>query len=176
MLQLIVLQPLWLLGLDAAANRGRSRWRVVLTPFSNPLTIGALLGVVVAVTGVTLPAPVEAPLDLIAGIAIPGMLLAFGISLRRSPALGGGQGRELGLVLACKLLLMPAATLGAALLLGLGPTVALAATVMAVLPTGQSVYVLAVRYGRGVRLARDGVLLTTLLAIPAMVLAVELIG
>ncbi|MGO0576976.1 AEC family transporter [Ornithinimicrobium panacihumi] len=178
LMQLLVLQPSWLAALDASGSGRVSVRRLLRSPFTNPLTIGSVAGLVVALTGVTLPSMVRAPLELIGGLAIPGMLLAFGISLRLSPMPRGKDNlAELGVIVLLKLGLMPlVAGLVAGPVLGLGATEVLAAIVMSALPTAQNVFILAVAYGRAESLARDGVFATTLLAMPAMLLIVALLG
>lgn len=174
LLQLLVLQPLWLAALDASGGDRISLARLLRSPFTNPLTIGSLLGLVVSLTGITLPSVILDPVELIAGLAIPCMLIAFGISLRISPLPGrGGTATELLVAAGLKLVLMPVvAVLVAGPVLGLDPHTVLAAGVMATLPTAQNVFVLAVAYGRGEQLARDVVFTTTLLAMPAMLVLV----
>ncbi|GAA1170068.1 AEC family transporter [Ornithinimicrobium humiphilum] len=178
LLQLLLLQPAWLAALDASQTGRVSVRRVLRSPVTNPLTIGSLLGLAVALLGIELPSLVRAPVELVGGLAIPGMLLAFGISLRLSPVPRGRDNlAELGLVVALKLAVMPAvAALVAGPVLGLGHAEVLAAVVMATLPTAQNVFVLAVAYGRGEDIARDSVLVTTLLAMPAMLVVVALLG
>ncbi len=178
LLQLLVLQPAWLAALDATGHGRLSVRRLVLSPFTNPLTIGSLLGLLVAVTGVHLPSVVLAPIELISGLAIPGMLLAFGISLRLSPVPRGRANlAELGVMVLLKLVVMPAATwFVAAQVLGLSEAEVLGAVVMASLPTAQNVFILAVAYRRNEDLARDSVFATTFLAMPAMLLLVLLMG
>lgn len=178
LLQLLLLQPAWLAALDASGSGRVSVRRLLRSPVTNPLTVGSLAGFVVALTGVDLPPMVRDPLELVGGLAIPGMLLAFGISLRLSPVPRGRENlAELGLIVLLKLGLMPlVAGVVAGPVLGLGATEVLAAVVMATLPTAQNVFVLAVAYDRGEDLARDGVFATTLLAMPAMLLIVSLVG
>lgn len=176
--QLFVLQPLWLASLDVAGGAGTGWGRMVLRPLTNPLTLGSLAGLVVLLTGVQLPAMVRDPVDVVAGLAIPTMLIAFGISLRFAPRPGqGGTGGELVLVVLAKLVVMPLATaLVGHYLLGLDHQALVAATVIAALPTAQNVFLLAVVYRRGEGLARDAVTLTTLLALPAILVTVGLLG
>lgn len=179
LMQLLLLQPAWLAALDASQDGRRlSLWRVLRSPVTNPLTVGSVLGLVVALLGIELPAEVRAPVELVGGLAIPGMLLAFGISLRLSPVpRGRGNLAELGLVVLLKLGLMPAvAAVVAGPVLGLSGQQVLAAVVMSSLPTAQNVFILAVAYGRGEDIARDSVLATTLLAMPAMLVVVALMG
>lgn len=176
--QLLVLQPFWLAALDISGGRRESPLRMLGRPFTNPLTVASLLGLVVGLADLRLPDFVIDPIELISGIAIPCMLLAFGISLRLSPRPGsGGTGPELALVVLSKLGLMPLFTaLVGHYVFGLDHTELTAATVIAALPTAQNVFILAVTYARAVRIARDGVFLTTVLAMPAMLVTVWLLG
>lgn len=176
--QLLILQPFWLSALDISGGGREPLLRMLSRPFANPLTVASLLGLVVGLADIRLPDFVIDPIELISGIAIPCMLLAFGISLRLSPRPGsGGTGPELTLVVVAKLVLMPLFTaLVGHFLLGLNHTELTAATVIAALPTAQNVFILAVTYGRAVRIARDGVFLTTVLAMPAMLVTVWLLG
>jgi hypothetical protein len=178
LMQLLFLQPMWLAALDASGRGRLSARRLLLSPITNPLTIGSLLGLVVATTGIQLPAVVRDPVALIGGLAIPGMLLAFGISMRLSPLPRGRANlAELGGMVLLKLALMPGVTwLVAGPILGLSDAEVLAAVVMASLPTAQNVFILAAAYRRGEDLARDSVFATTLLAMPAMLLLVGLMG
>lgn len=176
-MQLVVMQPAWLAALDATGGGG-FRWRrLVRSPFTNPMTVGALTGLVLSVAGVDLPALVRDPIELIGGLAVPGMLLAFGISLHRAPrAHGSGAGAELVLVTVLKLAVMPAvAVLVAGPVLGLPTTETVAAGVMAALPTAQNVFILAVAYRRGEQISRDTVFITTLLSPVAVALLVLLL-
>lgn len=178
LLQLLLLQPVWLALLDATGRGRLSAWRLVISPLTNPLTIGSLLGLLVSVSGVELAPALRAPIDLIAGLAIPGMLLAFGISLRLSPVpRGRGNLAELGAMVLLKLAVMPGVTwLVAGPVLSLSGPEVLAAVVMASLPTAQNVFILAVAYRQGENIARDSIFATTLLAMPAMLLLVGIMG
>lgn len=178
LMQLLFLQPGWLAALDAT-QAGRVSWRRVLrSPVTNPLTIGTVLGLVVNLSGWQPPDLLIAPIDLIGGIAVPCMLIAFGISMRLSPLPGKDGGlAEPVTVVGVKLMLMPlVAGLVAGPVLGLAAAEVLAAVVMAALPTAQNVYVLAVAYGRGERIARDGVFLTTVLSLPVMLVVMAVLG
>ena len=127
-------------------------------------------GLLVNVTGIDLPAPVWAPIDTVAGMAVPLMLMAFGISLRLGPRPGasGSVGRVAFLV-ALKLVVQPLVALGLALALGLRGTLLLAAVVTAALPTAQNVFTHANRYDKAVLLTRDAVFVSTMLSAPVIV-------
>lgn len=178
MLQLLVMQPLMLSVLDASAAGRRPRVRdLAVTPLTNPLTLGTLGGLLLSVTGWQLPQFIAQPVDLIGGIAVPGMLIAYGIALRLGPGLGGGGSRaELGLLVCLKLLVQPLVAWGVGRLLGLAGVDLLAVVVCASLPTAQNIFVIASRYGRADTLARDVILVTTMLSPVAILVQSLLLG
>lgn len=179
LLQLLVLQPAALALLDSDRSGRRPRVGEVLRrPFTNPLTIGTLVGLLLAVTGWRLPTPVLAPIELIGAMAVPGMLLAYGIALRLGPGLGGDlPAGELALTTGLKLVVQPlVAWAVAAGLLGLQGHALLAVVVCSALPTAQNIFVHATRYDRATTLARDTILLTTIGAVPVILLATYLLG
>lgn len=170
LLQLVLLQPLALAVLDrTTAGRGMGVRQLVLRTVRNPLMLGAVLGLVLALTGLRLPSVVRAPVDLLGGMAVPAMLLAYGVSLRLGPKPGAGSPpRELALVVGLKLLVQPALAYLIGLAVGLEDTALYAVAVLAALPTAQNVFVLASRYDRGVVLARDAIFLSTIGAVPVI--------
>lgn len=116
-------------------------------------------------------------MELIAGLAVPGALLAFGMSLHGAP-LPGRQGRrsELAVIVAAKLVVLPAvAYLVGRTVFGMHGVPLLAATLAAALPTAQNVFVYALRYRVGTALAREAVLATTVLAVPVLIAVVALV-
>ena len=175
--QMLVLQPAGLAVLDAvthAPSPGISRGRLVLSrltrPLRNPLVVGSLVGLALALTGIKLPVAINAPLTLIGGMAVPCMLLAYGISLRLGPRPGAGEPPiQVATLVSLKLVVQPiAAYLIGAYVAGLvGPDL-LAVTVIAALPTAQNVFTFAMRYNRGVILARDTIFVATLLSVPVI--------
>ncbi|WP_151526233.1 AEC family transporter [Serinicoccus kebangsaanensis] len=177
LMQLLCLQPAWLAALDAT-RVGRVSWRRVLrSPFTNPLTLGTVAGLAVNLSGWRPPSLLLAPVELVSGIAVPCMLIAFGLSLRLAPLPGREALAEPLTVLLVKMVLMPVvAGVVAGPVLHLDTTAVLAVVVMAALPTAQNVYVLSLAYGHGERIARDAVFLTTVLSLPVMLLVMALLG
>jgi predicted permease len=132
--------------------------------------------VVVSATGLQPPDAVLAPVELIGNLAVPAMLLAFGLSLRGAPVPGAGDGGpSLVAVLLLKNLVQPALALALGLLLGLEGHALLAVVVCAALPTAQNVFGYAVRFGQGVTLGRDAGLATTLASVPVLFTVVALL-
>ncbi|MEP7089800.1 MAG: AEC family transporter [Nocardioidaceae bacterium] len=179
LMQLVVLQPLALSFLDHATSERRfSVARAMARPLTNPLTVGSLLGLALAVTGATLPGGVRDPLQLVGGMAVPSMLLAYGISLRLGPRPGHGTSAvEIGFITVLKLVVQPAtAYVVGRFVLDLDDTALLAVTVLAALPTAQNIFVHATRYGRAEVLARDSIFVTTVLSVPVLVAIAALVG
>jgi predicted permease len=178
LLQLIVLAPIALTVLDVTTSGRVSVGRILLQPVRNPLIIGSLLGVIVAVTHLKLPAPVLAPFELVGGAAVPVILLTFGMSLHGSRVLAPGTDRrDVLLASSLKLAAMPVV----AWLLGqfvwhLHGHRLFVVVVLAALPTAQNVFNYAQRYGVATVLARDTVLITTALSIVVLVIVAALLA
>lgn len=178
LMQLLVLQPLALAVLDHTLSARRlSVARALTRPLTNPLTVGSLLGLALALTGVDLPGAVRDPLELVGGMAVPSMLMAYGISLRLGPRPGhGSSAAEIGFITVLKLVVQPAAAYGVArFVLGVDATGLFAVTVLAALPTAQNIFVHATRYGRAEVLARDSIFVTTVLSVPAIAVITALL-
>ncbi len=171
--QLAFFTPLFLMALDATTSSHRTTpLRFVLMILKNPMIVGTGLGLVVAGTGWQVPPLIMEPIHLIGGAAIPAMLIAFGMSLNNSAPLQAASGRRLDTLLASffKLVVHPlVAYLFARFVLGMQEQALFAAVVTAALPTAQNVFVAASRYRTGVTVAKDTVLITTVVAVPAMI-------
>jgi predicted permease len=177
--QLLVMAPVALTMLDVLTGRiTGTRLTVLTTPLRNPVVLASLLGLVAAAVEVDPPAFVRAPLEMVGAVAVPVMLLAFGISLRGAPLPGRGEvTRTLWLAVALRLGLGPAlAYTLAAGVFRLEGVALLTPVVLASLPTAQNVFVYAMTYGRSTGLARESILVTTLGSVPLVVAAGALLG
>ncbi len=167
-----VLQPIGLTVLDLLETRrsGRaSSWlRNVSTPLRNPMTLGVLLGLAFNLLHIPVPGLAAQTLDMLGGLAVPCMLIAYGISLSRGLRFDLTQRAETIYVCALKLFIQPFAALVFSRLLGLDRQTALAAVVLAALPTAQNVFVFSSRYSTATRFSRDVILITTVLSIATM--------
>ncbi len=177
--QLILLAPIAFVVLDTATSGHRpSLRRTLVMPFRNPVTVASLLGLALALGGPTLPQLVQEPLDLVAGLAVPAVLIAYGMSLHGAPIPGAsGTRRELLLVVTLKNLAQPlVAYVLARFAFDLEGTPLLAATIIAALPAAQNIFVYAIRYNSAVTLAREAILLTTLVCAPVLVAIAALLA
>ncbi|MCU1410478.1 MAG: hypothetical protein JWR04_1185 [Rhodoglobus sp.] len=176
-LQAVVVGPV-VLGLLELGTRGRPSLRsLLLQPLRTPVVPAAVLGILVAVLHLHVPDVVTEPIRLIGTASIPIVLLAFGMSLRGERPLAPGRGRaEVITATVLKSVVMPVVAFLFARLLALDATTTFAVVVVAALPTGQIVYNYAARYERGLAVARDTVLVTTVAAVPVMVAAAALLA
>jgi predicted permease len=172
-----VLAPIILTTLDVSTSGRVSIGRVLLQPVRNPLIIGVVLGVIVAITHVTIPTPVLAPFVLVGGAAVPVVLLSFGMSIHGQRLLEAGTDRrDVVLASILKLVVMPGIAWSVGhLVFGLDGTALFGVVLLAALPTAQNVFNYAQRYDSGVTLARDTVLITTIGSVPILVLAAALL-
>lgn len=178
LLQLLVFVPVALTILDVQDRGSFSSRRILLGVLTNPIIIGSALGVLVAVFHVQLPEAVIEPIRLIGAAAVPVVLLSFGMSLHgQRPLAPGSSRRDVVLASALKVAFMPAAAWAVGhLLFQLQGKQLFAVVVLAALPTAQNVFNYAQRYERGEILARDVVLITTVLCIPVLVLVAALLA
>ncbi len=178
--QLVIATPIILTVMDVTTNRegSRSRWRTVTTPFRNPLLIASLLGVVCSVLGIRLPDAVLQPFEIVGAAAVPVVLISFGMSLHGQRPLQAGTGRvDVALATMLKLVVMPlVAWLLGEFVFHFGRQELFVAVVLAGLPSAQNVFNYAQRYGTGVVVARDTVLVTTIAAVPVLVAVAALLA
>ncbi|AWB87428.1 AEC family transporter [Mycetocola zhujimingii] len=173
LLQLLIFTPIALTLLDIGTGGKASVGRILTQPFRNPIIIGSLLGLVVSLTRVELPDPVLEPFRLIGAAALPIMLISFGMSLSGTRVLEPGSGRrDVLLATTIKLAIMPvAAWLIGRYGFGMTGHELFAVVVLASLPSAQNVFNYAQRYSRGLILARDTVLLTTVGSVGVLLIA-----
>ncbi|WP_416962987.1 AEC family transporter [Streptomyces sp. Agncl-13] len=177
--QLVVVSPLALtiLDLSGAGEKG-PLWLRLLTPLRNPVAVGSLAGVAVAGIGVHVPGPVMDPLTLIGNMAVPAVLIGFGISLRGSAVPARGVERwPVLLSVALKSVGQPVIAWALAVsVFGIHGAGLLDVVVTSALPAAQNLYTYASRYRVGEGLARDSILLSTVLSVPVLVGIAALLG
>ncbi|MHC9046453.1 AEC family transporter [Microbacterium saperdae] len=178
LMQLLIFTPISLTILDAVTSERVSLARTLRRTATNPIILGALLGTIVSLSGIALPAIVMDPAQLIADAAVPVLLISYGMSLHGQRVLGArGHRRDVILASGLKLAIMPAiAWFVAEVVFGLSSSEVLIVTVLAALPTAQNVFNYSQRYGVGEPISRDTVFVTTLGCLPVLVLIMALLG
>ena len=176
--QLLVIAPIAFAVLDGRTDAHAPGLRgIVRRTSGNPIIVGSLSGLVLAVLPWKLPEVVFGPLALIGEAAAPLALVLFGMSIAVPRSEGGSASpRELALVAVLRSAVSPALALLLGRVLGLDRHALLAVVVMAALPTAQNVLVYATQYDRGQPLARDAGMLTTALAVPVMLVIAAALG
>lgn len=184
--QILVFSPIALIMLDLTADRGarpnsrRSKIRdVVITPVSNPIVLGGVLGLVISAIGWHPPDAILEPMKMLGDASAPAALLAFGLSLTGVAVFKKGQAprRAIAVATVLKILVMPALVYVMARWgFDEGGHQLFAQVVIAALPTAQNVLVYATRYRRGQIMARDTALITTVLSIPGIAVVALLLA
>lgn len=176
--QVIVMAPIGIAILNSSTTPRASPARQILALISNPIIAASVVGLVMAALGIQLGGVVADPVRMLADLAIPTVLIAFGIALTGGSAEQAGTDRgDLLIVVVIKSLLMPAS---AFILARWGfnapPEEVLLVTVLAALPGAQNINAYAAVYGRNESLARQATLITTAASAPVIVAIVVLLN
>jgi malonate transporter and related proteins len=177
--QLVGVTPVALTVLDlASGGEKRPLWHRLLTPLRNPIALGSLAGVAVSASGLAVPGPLMDPLTLIGNMSVPAVLLAFGISLRGSTLpLRGAERAPVLLAVVLKSVFQPLVAWAlAAGVFGLRGALLLDVVVTSALPAAQNLFTYASSYRVGEVLAREAILLSTVLAVPVLVVVAAVLG
>lgn len=178
LIQLLLFAPVGLALLDLSTSGAVSVKRVLLQPVRNPIVLGAALGLGIALLPFEVPTELLEPFRLIGAAAIPLVLISFGMSLHGQRVLEPGSGRrDVVLATALKLLAMPLVAWAVGrFVFGLEGEPLFAVTVLAALPSAQNVFNYAQRYERGEVISRDTILLTTIGAVPVLLVVAALLS
>lgn len=148
----------------SALSRGGSlgAWGTFRKVATNPFLLASLAGVMVGLSGYKIPAPVMAPLSMLAQAAIPIALISIGATMNwRALA---RLDRFSGTICATKLLILPILVTVTALMVGWSGPVVGALVVFAALPTASAAHVLASGFGADRELVATLIAQTTLLS------------
>ncbi|MFE5403378.1 AEC family transporter [Streptomyces sp. NPDC056580] len=177
--QVVLVTPVALTVLDLTGTGDKGTvWQRVLTPLRNPIAVGSLTGVVVSASGWRVPGPVMEPVTMIGDMSVPAALLVFGMSLRGSAAPGRGLDRHPVLLsVALKSLGQPLVAWALARgVFGLHGAPLLDVVVTSALPAAQNLFTYASRYQVAESLARESVLLSTVVSVPVLVGVATVLG
>jgi malonate transporter len=133
----------------------------------NPMVLSTLVGVAWAVSGVSMPGPVSAYLQILADALTACALFAIGLGVSIE-GLRSNIGRSAALA-AVKLGLMPLIVLGLSIALRLEPLYLIAAVVCAAVPTAKTVYILSGEYQCEESTVAATVSLTTLCSVGTLI-------
>ncbi|HEY5741472.1 MAG TPA: AEC family transporter, partial [Terrimicrobiaceae bacterium] len=150
--------------------RGIDWRRSLLSILSNPLLLAGVLGLVVPVLQIKLPAFLEAALELLGGAAIPIALMCIGGSLATTHM----QGRRSWIITAAllKVCVLPAVVFVLARWAGLAPAEQRTALVLSSCPTAAAAFIMARQMGGDEALASGSIVLSTCLSALSLSLAI----
>lgn len=132
---------------------------------SNPIVLSLMLGLGANLVGVVLPQPLLRVLDMLAGAALPCALLVLGASLA---GMGIGHWRPAALIVAVKLVLLPASVLLLARLLALPAPATAVLVILAACPVGVNGATVVQADGRDAAPVSCAILLSSLLCLVAL--------
>ena len=169
--------PIGIAILNSATTPRPSPARQVLALVTNPIIAASALGLALAAAGLKIDGPIADPLELLADLAIPTVLLAFGISLTTGIGNAPPTNRiDLAIVVILKTILMPAAAFAIARWgFGAAAEQQVLVTVLAALPSAQNINTYAAVYRRNESLARDATLISTAVSVPIIVAIVGIL-
>ena len=163
-----------LLAVTALSRGNGSLGETVKRVATNPFLLASVSGVIVGLSGLTIPAPLMAPLELLSRAAIPIALISVGATMNWGAL--ARLDRFSGIICTTKLVALPALTFTACKLLAVDPAIARTLTLFAAMPTASAAHVLAGGFGADRRLSATLVAQSTLLAAITLPLWITLIA
>ncbi|MBR9842664.1 MAG: AEC family transporter [Rhodobacteraceae bacterium] len=163
-----------LLAVSALSRGSGSLTQTLKRVATNPFLIASVSGVLVGLSGLTIPAPIMAPLEMLSHAAIPIALISVGATMNWGAL--ARLDRFSSIICATKLVALPALTFAACKLLSVEPAIARTLTLFAAMPTASAAHVLAGGFGADRSLAATLVAQSTLLAAVTLPLWITLIA
>jgi len=165
--------------IEADLSQGRGHLKiaggVIAGVAKSPLILAAAAGLGVSAVGVPVPAPLATCADILGAAASPCALFAIGLFLA-GQKLTAGLG-EIGWLVALKLVVQPAVTWWLAFsVMTMDETWAAAAVVLAALPTGALIFVLAQQYDIFVQRATAAIMVSTVISVVTLSLLFAALG
>ena len=139
----------------------------------NPLLLACIAGLFLSVTGIGLPLTIERTLRPLGQMALPLALFSIGASFTQGKLLAR-LGRATWLAAILKVILLPALGIVFIRWFGIADLEGRMALIFLACPTAVSSYVMAEQMGADADLAGSTVLLSTLLAMPALAIVLSL--
>lgn len=164
-------------GLQTENHPARIARKVALSLLRNPLLLSPLLGAMLIVLGLSIPAPIQTFLKLLGSAASPCALVALGLFLAEKREAANLSLPATSLLVFLKLIAQPLVTwLFARWVFELSPSTTNLVVLLAALPTGTGPFMIAEFYGREAALTSRVILLSTtasLLTITAYLMLIK---
>jgi malonate transporter len=154
------------IGLQTEARRTHLVMKVGRSLARNPLLVAPILGALFAVSGLSVPVPVETFLKLLGGAASPCALVALGLFLAAERETEERDTGSAVVLAGFKLVVHPViAWVLARVIFGLSPLLTHVAVLLAALPTGTGPFMLAEFYRREAAVTSNVILISTVVSI-----------
>jgi predicted permease len=175
--QQIIFSPLILGSLEINRQDSEtSKIKLILSPFKNPIIVGTILGIIASAINLQLPVFFSKPVEMISDVAVPSILISYGMSLVGVKFLENKKGiQTIAINQVLKLILLPATAFCIAKFgFNLDDSMVYTVTILSALPTAQNVYNYAVAFDTAKEVARDNVLVSTIIS-PFIIVAIALL-
>jgi predicted permease len=150
---------------QAEKHLGRTLAKVGKSLLRNPIMVAPILGALVSASGWQLPGGLRQLFQFLGAAAGPCALVSIGLFLAASKP-QPGDGRVVGLLVLCKLILQPLLTAWMAFwVFDLPPLWAWSALLLSALPIGNGPFMLAELFGREANTMSRSILISTLLSL-----------
>jgi predicted permease len=150
---------------QAEKHFGRTLAKVGKSLLRNPIMVAPILGALVSASGWQLPGGLRQLFQFLGAAAGPCALVSIGLFLAASKP-QPGDGRVVGLLVLCKLILQPVLTAWMAFsVFDLPPLWAWSALLLSALPIGNGPFMLAELFGREANTMSRSILISTLLSL-----------
>ncbi len=163
-----LLYPIGIISMELSRRDGRPMSETLIDVLksisTNSLIIAVVTGTIFNLTGVIIPEPVFAALNMLAAAAIPAALVGIGTSLTQY-SLKSEISESLTVTILSLALHPTIAFLLSYYVFGLPGDFVRAATILASMPPGVNVYIFASMYGRAVSLSASSILIATPISI-----------
>jgi len=161
-------------------HSGASHWRtvrkVLLSLLRNPLLLAPAAGLVIGLTGLPLPNPIERFVSLLGGAASPCALVCIGLFLAQERVVSD-DASSIGALVGLKLLIQPAATaLLAFYVFDVPPLWSKAAVLLSALPIGSGPFTIAKLYGLEAGVTSGAILMSHLFSVATVSILVAWLG
>jgi predicted permease len=154
------------IGLQTEGRTQDIVWKVLKSLARNPLVVAPMLGALVPITGMIIPAPGETFLKLLGGTAAPCALVTLGLFLGEKRKSEKNDPVTTALLVVLKLIVQPLiAWVLAVYVFKLPALLVHAVVLLAALPTGTGPFMLAELYRREASLTSAAILVSTILSV-----------
>ena len=157
-----------------ASMAGGSALQALKAPFKYPVLYAAIAGLVVSRANVELPITIAAPIESLAGAAVPAMLVVLGLQLGR----GLGERGDLvdtGAATVLRLVAGPVIALGATYLLGIDGLAQRVVIVLGGMPTAVFAIIIATEFGARPEFVTRSVVTSTLVSVLTLTVLVTVV-